>query len=693
MSHRHAGFIAACLITALEAHAGTVRTLDGKLYEGDLQIDSRGKVVVTPRGGAPVEVEFSNLLQATFSTPSAVVPKHAELHGLLAFYYDNPDFSGKTILRVDPTIDFNWGQNEPFSEFSGGSFSARWIGRIEAPATGSFTFVARVDDGVRLWINHKLIIDWWKTEGVKEPKGSILLKGGQKYDIKLEYFNAGKEAEAHLLWSGPSIPHGVIPTKSLYPATPPASPGPIPLTQGLLATYYNNLDFTGHTVSRVDPQVDFDWGTVAPASGIELDTFSVRWIGQIRAPATERFTFHAVTDDGVRLWINNQLIIDQWQDQSPTESSGAFPLKTGELYNLRMEYYQRVGGACAKLLWSSPSTPKQVIPPDRFIPASGGARLASAGSRDSSRPHRGLVLRNGSFIVGFVESADGSTIRYHREQQRDLAVSMPHVALILLHPLTAAQSACIPPDRPGFLLKNGDFFEGEIRSILNGRARVSSVLFGLKDFACTDLLAVSLHKPSLIPAPYEVRMNDGSILMASGLSAGKDHLAIHDTAAGSLKVRTVDVHDIRCGASRFRSLTEMKLTDADVPKGVTLSEAFAADGLPGDLPAFLDGLPVERGIGMTTGTSLTYTLSGDYKIFCVRAGVPDVITQLARVRFIVMVDGKTVYRGSPASSADPAQEIGVPVHGAVTVTLRVENAGPSHLVPLALWVNPVLVKP
>jgi hypothetical protein len=151
--------------------------------------------------------------------------------------------------------------------------------------------------------------------------------------------------------------------------------------------------------------------------------------------------------------------------------------------------------------------------------------------------------------------------------------------------------------------------------------------------------------------------------------------------------------EIRCGASRFRPLGDLRLVGAEVPPGLTLSEALTVDALPGSLPAYLDGQALERGMGVMAGTALTYDLGGAYRIFHARIGVPDAVAASAAVRFVVLVDGKLAYRGPPVSSSDTAQEIGIPVSGAATLTLRAENAGPADAAPLALWAQPVLVRP
>ncbi len=138
-------------------------------------------------------------------------------------------------------------------------------------------------------------------------------------------------------------------------------------TNGLSATYYNNIDFTGATVTRVDPTVNFTWGSAAPVTGIGADTFSVRWVGQVQPQFTGTYTFYTVSDDGVRLWVNGQQIVNNWTNHAPVENSGTIALTAGQRYDIRMEFFENAGGATARLLWSSASVPKAVIPSSRLF--------------------------------------------------------------------------------------------------------------------------------------------------------------------------------------------------------------------------------------------------------------------------------------------------------------------------------------
>ena len=136
---------------------------------------------------------------------------------------------------------------------------------------------------------------------------------------------------------------------------------------GLSATYFDNSNFTGASVARVDPAVDFTWGSGSPGAGIGADTFSVRWIGQVQPQFSETYRFYTVSDDGVRLWVNGVQLVNRWTDHPAVEDSGTIALTAGQRYDIRMEFYENTGAATARLLWSSPSTPKAVIPSARLF--------------------------------------------------------------------------------------------------------------------------------------------------------------------------------------------------------------------------------------------------------------------------------------------------------------------------------------
>ncbi len=131
---------------------------------------------------------------------------------------------------------------------------------------------------------------------------------------------------------------------------------------GLGADYFSGTSLTTKVLSRTDATVDFQWGSAAPASGVPADNFSVRWTGQISPRYSGSTTFYTVSDDGIRLWVNGQLLIDNWTNHGPTENSGSITLTAGQKYDLKLEYYEAAGGATARLLWSSSCETKAAVP-------------------------------------------------------------------------------------------------------------------------------------------------------------------------------------------------------------------------------------------------------------------------------------------------------------------------------------------
>ena len=146
---------------------------------------------------------------------------------------------------------------------------------------------------------------------------------------------------------------------------------------GLLGKYwtnttgvaFTNVTFTRlPTLTRTDATVNFNWNNTGPAPAIGQTIFTTRWTGSVQPQFNETYTFYATADDGVRLWINGQLLVDGWVDQAATTYQGSITLKAQQLYNIRMDYYQNGGGAVATLAWSSPSTPQTILPQTQLYP-------------------------------------------------------------------------------------------------------------------------------------------------------------------------------------------------------------------------------------------------------------------------------------------------------------------------------------
>ncbi len=124
-------------------------------------------------------------------------------------------------------------------------------------------------------------------------------------------------------------------------------------------------------MERLDSTVNFDWGGSSPDPAVPADNFMVRWTGQVEAPTTATYTFHTQSDDGVRLWVNNVQLIDNWTDHANAYDSGDIDLTAGQKYDIRLEFYENGGDAVCQLSWSTPSMARAAIP-SQYLSAGGG---------------------------------------------------------------------------------------------------------------------------------------------------------------------------------------------------------------------------------------------------------------------------------------------------------------------------------
>jgi len=131
---------------------------------------------------------------------------------------------------------------------------------------------------------------------------------------------------------------------------------------GLNATYYNGMNFETLRRNTIDTTINFNWGSNAPNSYVGSDNYSVRWTGYIQPQTTGTYTFFINSDNGRRLWINDQLIIDKWISDYGIEYSGSINLIANQQYNIKVEYFEEVGGASCILEWMSDVQPRAVVP-------------------------------------------------------------------------------------------------------------------------------------------------------------------------------------------------------------------------------------------------------------------------------------------------------------------------------------------
>jgi hypothetical protein len=291
--------------------------------------------------------------------------------GLRGEYYDNLDLTDLKTVRIDSIMDFNWSVFPPSGIKNDGSFSIRWQGEIQPVYSEEYAFHVTRDNGVRLWINNKLLIDQWNDKCSVTDSAKVILEAGKKYDIKLEYYNNTGLSYVKFEWSSASTKKAVIPKTCLYPSSEPIPETPaLPGNgTGLKGQYYDNIDLTSLKLTSVDPVINFNWGVGSPDSAVKEDgQFSIRWTGKVEPLYSEEYTFYITYDDGVKFWINNKLLVDKWTSGASGEKQVKINLEADKKYDIKIEYRNTYQWGRVKLEWSSASTKKMVIPKSRLYP-------------------------------------------------------------------------------------------------------------------------------------------------------------------------------------------------------------------------------------------------------------------------------------------------------------------------------------
>jgi len=146
---------------------------------------------------------------------------------------------------------------------------------------------------------------------------------------------------------------------------------------GLIATYFRDISFTSATRSRIDRTINFNWGQRGPLPNLN-DQFSARWRGFIQPLYSDLYTLYLTADDGARLYIDDQLVIDAWETEQPgSPQSSQIMLTAGQLHKLLLEYRDESGSAMVKLEWESGGQGREVVPSRQLYPAEMPARQSA----------------------------------------------------------------------------------------------------------------------------------------------------------------------------------------------------------------------------------------------------------------------------------------------------------------------------
>jgi len=246
-------------------------------------------------------------------------------------YWNNVTLSGAPAVQgSDQNLNHDWGSGAPRAGVNADRFSARWKRYVDVTEAGIYRFTSTSDDGIRVYVDGDPVIDEWHDHPARTFVGDVNLAVGH-HEVVVEYYENMGYAVARVSWK------------------------PISATSHWRGEYFPNRWLSGPpALVRDDRNLGFNWSYGSPAKGIPDDNFSVRWTRTFHfEPGSYRFT--TTTDDGVRLWVNDHLLIDQWHDQPLRPHSGTIHL-SGDV-PIKMEYYEHGGLASAWLTWDRDDGP------------------------------------------------------------------------------------------------------------------------------------------------------------------------------------------------------------------------------------------------------------------------------------------------------------------------------------------------
>ncbi len=254
----------------------------------------------------------------------------------LAIYYNNQNLTGKGLVDggkngpvTHNTISNNWGRSYPIQGISNDEFSASFFKTVEGQQ--DYFVTAFADDGVRVTVGDKVPINRWSGSAGRYDKGLVTGLPKGTYKAQVDYYDRINEA---------TIFAEVVPLGNWY------------------AYYYDNIDLTGHPVnsetikSGSNGSLSQNHGYGSPISGVPNDYFSAKYISAQRITAGE-YIVKTGADDGVRVYIDGELVLDRWNNTSYREDAVKINIKDNQslgsrdkdIHWIEIEYYEHKNSA------------------------------------------------------------------------------------------------------------------------------------------------------------------------------------------------------------------------------------------------------------------------------------------------------------------------------------------------------------
>lgn len=294
-----------------------------------------------------------------------------QLPGLRGQYFHDTGFSEPAFKRLDRQINFDEDTFHLPEAMDDGKFSVRWTGQLEIERDGRYTLSAEADDELQLWLNGRLLLDTRDEAPIRILETIVHLERGQ-VDLRVDYVNTGGRGVARLRWTGPRIDQ-VRPIRPDRLRTAPwtgMSPyvvealdrdergRKVDRVPGWRGRYYAGNRFETLLADQRDRRI-LRLGHFPLPDG-RTEDLSARWTGVLDVPRDGEYTFYTASDNGLRIWIDYRLVVDQWDDHSLRERETKLRLRRGR-HPVLVEYHQGNGRAGISVAWSGPRLEKQPL--------------------------------------------------------------------------------------------------------------------------------------------------------------------------------------------------------------------------------------------------------------------------------------------------------------------------------------------
>ena len=278
-------------------------------------------------------------------------------------YFANTTLSGTPVcvgVYDYPNIDLNWGTSPPpdCAAVGAANYSVRFSGWFSFDE-GRYSFWLSSDDGARLLIDGDPIIDEWGPRQAGFTTQERDVSADTWHLMTVEYVNLGGNAAITVFWQFEGGSRAPGPERRGEPKPGAGAVAPVGRWR---AQFFNNTQLAGApALERYDAEINFNWGYGSPGPGVRADFFSARWEQTVYFDAGE-WEFTVRTDDGARLYINDQRVLDRWYPQWVHTYRVRQQLPAG-YHTIRLEYFERDEIALIQLTWRQVGVPPTPTPP------------------------------------------------------------------------------------------------------------------------------------------------------------------------------------------------------------------------------------------------------------------------------------------------------------------------------------------